>query len=729
MRLIQNQWIGPPDIPESELNRSIAERVLLSRGFSREEDRVAFLSEREPVCHDPFLLPDMDLACSEICRAVQAGQKILIYGDYDADGITATAILFLFLRKIGAQADYIIPDRGTEGYGISETLFEDIYGRAPDLLITVDCGIANIEEIARLSMNGVNVIVTDHHEVKEELPDALAVVSAKRADSEYPFPHLCGAGIALKLIQGICQGADPYDTGADVDPDAPGVLFREGFDGLKADTWKEYTDLAAIGTIADVVPLIDENRSIVRSGLLMLEQRRRPGIQALVQLVIRDDEPLTSFAFSYRLVPKINAAGRMGDAARAVELMISDDRETAEQLARELIEENTRRQEIEAVMLEEAILQVNGMIKKGEWTYGSPLVVRGEAWHPGIIGILASRLVRRFRCSAIVFTDQSGRDGYLKASARASSEYNILNAITYAEKYIDQFGGHPKAAGVAVRKENYDGFSEAIREYASRIAGESGEQSIRIDAEVSGGDLTLDSLEALQVLQPFGEGNREPIFLLRKARVEKVSLCGQDKHLKLSLLPDKDAGANVDAIAFGFGDRAAIYTPGRFVDAVFSLRANTWMGRKTLSLNILDLRLSREGHLLKDAPDVPEKLYASRLPIRQIATLAKRPISELLPQKEDVKNVYMFLKNRCGEEVCECDAHLLALMINAEYQSNLHAFSLMRVFDVFEEAGLLSVICKRGIRVCFHLLFVSGKVKLENTETFRRIFDREGQDR
>ena len=708
MRLIENHWMGPPDPGESAGKLSVAERVLFSRGFSRIEERESFLSESEPVFHDPFLLPDMEPACAAIKEAVRAGQKILIYGDYDADGITATSILYLYLKRIGARVEYMIPDRVTEGYGISETLFDDIFSRSPDLMVTVDCGIANIDEIDRLTAKGIDVIVTDHHEVKDVLPAALAVISAKRADSEYPFPHLCGAGVALKLVQALCAESKP-------------------------DEWKDYLDLAAIATIADVVPLLGENRNIVKLGLSLIEQRRRPGIRALAELVFRNGEALTSVSISFQIVPKINAAGRMGDASRAVELMLSEDPAEAERIARELIEENTRRQEVEAAMLEEAIRQVDDMMRRSEWAFNSPLIVRGVDWHPGIVGILASRLVQRYRRSAIVFTEQSGQQGILKASARASNGYDILEAIQYAGEHVDQFGGHRKAAGITVRVDKYEEFCAAIREYANCVHPENGEASIQIDAELSVSELTMDSCRALQRIQPFGEENREPLFILRNVRIRKSTLCGQDKHLKLIIQPDSSANSEtesdpqteMDAIAFGFGEKVSIYSPGRRVDIVLSLRVNAWADRETLSLNVADMRFSRTGNLLEDAPDVPEKLYTNALPLRQIAMIAKRSEAELLPTKEDVKNVYLFLKNHCGEDVCEFDAHLMAAFINAECGSHLHAFSLMRIMDVFEEAGLLSIVYRKAVRLCFYLLFVDGKVKLENTRTFRKIFNGE----
>lgn len=708
MRLIENQWVGPPEVRIPEECRSIAERILYARGATEKEKRDAFLSNRPDGFHDPFLLPDMHIACSVIIRAVLENKKILIYGDYDADGITATAILLLFLKRIGASVDYIIPDRVSEGYGISESLFSDIFNRSPNLIVTVDCGISNVEEIERLSENGVDVIVTDHHEVKDMIPDAKAVVSAKRTDSEYPFPDLCGAGIALKLVQALCRS---------IEEEKKSLIWTID---LSPDDWMRYLDLAAIGTIADVVPLSDENRAIVKIGLSMLSENPRPGMHALTETANGKEEVLTSVALSYQIVPKINAAGRMGDASRAVELLIETDLEAARAIARDLNEDNIRRQEMEASMLVEAIAKVEEMIRNDEWTYDSPLVVFGPGWHPGIVGIIASRLVQRYRRSAIVFTDQSGQEGILKASARASADYNILEAIRYASDFLMQYGGHPKAAGITAKESEYEGFRDKIREFARKKRPENGDSAIRMDAELSFREATLSACREIQSLQPFGEGNREPLFVVRGARIVKTTLCGQDRHLRISF--ERDSDTPVDGIAFGFGEKAALFPCGRIVDVAFYLRISNWADRETVSVQVVDMRFSRVGSLAEDEPDVLEKLFSNKLPLDKIAMVAGLPADDLYPKKEVIGDVYRFLKKRFESNVCECDTHLLAAWINAESGTGLNAFSLMRILDIFEQAGLLRVFYRKNIRISFTLLFVEGKVKLENTEIYQRMF-------
>lgn len=709
LRLIEKKWVIPPDEPETASGLPMSKRLLFARGFSEGEEMTAFLSDKKEIRHDPFLLPDMKPACDRILRAVNDGERILIYGDYDADGITATAILTLFLRKINADVDYLIPDRVTEGYGISEAMIGEIKLLNPNLIVTVDCAVANIDEISDLSRLGIDVVVTDHHEVKSELPEAVAVVCAKRKDSEYPFSQLCGAGIALKLVQAICALM-------------PGTAYKN--------TWKDYIDLAAIGTIADVVSLLDENRSIVKEGLALLCQRKRLGIQAIYDLSVQGEEPVSSALVSFSLVPKINAAGRMGDAKRAVELLITEDTARAEVLAKELVEDNIRRQEIESVILSEAVIQIeSGLQMSGTYLECKcPIIVKGKDWHSGIVGIVASRIVSAYHRSAIVLTEQSGQPGMLKGSARAAAGYNILNAILFAQEHVTQYGGHPGAAGITIRNEDYEMFRAKVEEYGRTVVPEVGEPVINIEAVLTPKELTLSTWRELHALEPFGEGNREPRFLVRNAVIADTVSCGKGKHLRYVFgfdvgTPEETA---CDAIAFGFGHLEDLYRPGDKVDVVFELRSNKWKNKESLTLQVVDIHFVKTGKLMQDGPDILEKLYINRLPVRQIASLAKVPATELLPDKDEIKTVYQFIKTHCGEGLSICDLPLLAGCIKGNYGMTINAFALARILDIFSEAGLISIISREGVRICFCLLFVQGKVKLENTNTFRSLFEQGG---
>lgn len=704
MILIEKKWNMPSNTISGDADVPLTHRLLFSRGITECGEVSAFLSGSHDGWHDPMLFPDMEPACERIASALAGGERILVYGDYDADGITSTALLVHFLRRMGADCSYMIPDRFSDGYGMSEALAPKIRALGAALVITVDCGVANIEEVASLMRAGIDVIVTDHHEVKPVLPSALAVLNAKRGDSRYPFTQLSGVGVALKLVQALCGRLSPL---------------------AGPDDWRDYLDLAAVGTIADVVPVLDENRTLVREGVVLLREMRRPGIRALCEAAGQNSQAITTTSISYLLVPRINASGRMGDASRAVELLLTENDRYAVQLADTLSKENALRQEIELQIFEEAVgLLENKSDEPLAYTRTGPIVVRGRDWHPGVIGIVASRLVARYNRPAIVFTELSGRQGILKGSARASEGYNILEAILFAQDCTEQFGGHPKAAGISVADAKFDDFAKMLEDYDAGNTDESPEPTVFVDACLKSGDLTIETCREISGLEPFGEGNREPRFLVRGLRIVQSSSCGNGKHLKMKFaLPGTDAPGTVcDGIAFGMGAFADLYSVGSDVDAVFTLVISEWKGRESLSMHILDIHFPKSGRLLDDKPDVLDQLYRNRLGIRQLAALAKAPAEQLLPAKDDFKKVYQFLRTRCAAEISLCDLSLLARYVSVSYGMPFHGFALARILDVFEESGLIRVFSRKGQRVCFSLMFVDGKVKLENTPTFQRLF-------
>jgi single-stranded-DNA-specific exonuclease len=378
----------------------------------------------------------------------------------------------------------------------------------------------------------------------------------------------------------------------------------------------------------------------------------------------------------------------------------------------------------------EAVAQIEKRYDEGEsfQDKNGPFIVRGENWHPGVIGIVASRLVSRYHRSAIVFTEQTGQEGVLKGSARASGGYNMLEAIVYAQDSVEQFGGHTRAAGITVREECYTEFIEKIEEYSSKYSPEDGEDTVYIDAALAPEDVTMQTWRDLSVLEPYGEGNREPRFLARNACIKEAKTCGKGKHIRfaLSFPGEDDMEIACEAIAFGYGPLEDMYCPTTKVDVVFELHCSRWKGKESLSIKVIDMHFSKSGRLLLDSPDVLETLYHNRLPIRQIALLAKSDTEHLLPGKEEIKVVYQFIRTRCGEGTNVCDLPLLARWISGNYRIEFHAFALARILDIFQEAGLLSVSSSDGMRVSFALLFVEGKVKLENTNTYRMIFERGG---
>jgi len=710
--LIEKKWnLSRPALQDGE-RLPLTHRLLLSRGIVDAEARKAFLSADYNGWHDPALFPDMERACVRVAQALAQNEKILVYGDYDADGITSTALLMLFLKKIGADCSYLIPDRLSEGYGMSEALFSRIVERKPSLVITVDCGVANIDEVAALSRIGIDVIITDHHEVKPTLPAAYAILNAKRTDSLYPFSQLSGAGVALKLVQALCSRLAHLCGPED---------------------WRAYLDLAALGTIADVVPILDENRMLVKEGMLLLSQMKRAGVRALFDVSHQNDQKITTTSVSFLLIPRINASGRMGDASRAVELLMTGDEETAVMLAATLSLENTRRQEIELTIYEEAVALLEKP-QDGETTVHArtgPILVCGKDWHPGVIGIVASRLVSRYNRPAIVFTEISGQPGTLKGSARACEGYNILEAILFAQEYTEQFGGHPKAAGITVSVKKFPQFAKSLEDYELQNKADPYESSIEVDACLTSEEFSLDTCREIDGLAPFGEGNREPRFLMQNLKIVQTSGCSNGKHLKMKFALSSPSGEErlVNGIFFGMGYLEELYRQGTVVDVVFGLSISIWKNRESLSMQVIDMHFPKTGKLLDDSTEVLEKLYENNLPLRQLAVLSKTPFEKILPGKDDFKKVYQFLRTRCADEITLCDLGLMARFVSANYGIVLHGFALARVLDVFAEAGLVQLYSRRGQRVCFTLLFVDGKVKLENTPTYQKLFAEGGNPR
>ena len=711
-------------------------------------DAAGLLSET-PVWHDPFLMNDMETAVERICQAAANNEKILICGDYDADGVTATAIMVLFLRKIGATVDYVIPNRLAEGYGISDSLLERIREKQPNLVVTVDCGVANGDAVGQLVEEGMDVVVTDHHEVKDELPPAMAVLDCKRNDNTYPFVHLCGAGVALKLVAALA-------------PKFPDKTDKE--------EWKNYLDIATIGTIADVVSLTGENRTIVKMGLEVLRNTQRPGLRALLMQVKNSAAkngtngygaangnsapkplpPITTGDISFQISPKINACGRLGDADRALELILTSDLSRADDLAAELIEENSKRQELEQEMVNQAV----SLIEKDPEMIASmknssmPIIIVGENWHLGILGIVANRLVNRYQRTAIVFTED---EGILKGSCRTAGDFPILECLKSCGVTVLQYGGHKRAAGVSVEKKNYEEFKKMVSAFAEERNTEKDILCTDVDMVIRPEDLTLSNARDLLRLEPFGEGNREPVFLVSGMRVLQPRACGAgNRHLKLILSykgADDEKPRNYDAIAFGAGEWADMFPEGSMVDALVEMGVNVWNGSENLSLRVVDMHFAGIGKIIWDRPQVLENLYRNGLPLRQIAMVGKCKEEELRPTGEEMGILYRYFQQAGAASVAGnagaagtgtqagagaqsgktseanmVDLNLLARLLTGKYRKPLHAFKISRALDIFSEAGLIDATRINDERICFSLLSVQERVKLENTKTFQVLF-------
>jgi single-stranded-DNA-specific exonuclease len=523
----------------SELTAS----VLVRRGYSDPETARAFL-EGEQASHDPFLLGDMRLACDRIRAAIAAGRRICVHGDYDVDGIAATTLAVLLLRELGAEVEWHLPSRFDEGYGVSSETLGRLADEGCGLVITVDCGITAVAEVAEARARGLEVIVTDHHRPGSELPDCPIVATRP---SSYPFPELCGTGVVYKLGQ---------------------ALF-----GVDSEVTKRHLDLVALATIADVVPLLDENRGLAIAGLRALARTQKPGVRALMRAAGVDPAAVDAGACGFRLGPRINAAGRLGHPRAALELLLTDDPDEARRLANELEELNRERQAVEARIFREAAAQVE------EWPEAHKrrraYVVAGENWHEGVIGIVASRLVERFNRPVVLI---AGTEGDWKGSGRSIPTFDLHGGLGACSALLERWGGHRAAAGLSVKPENVSAFAEA---FAAHAAGLLVEEDLRpvttIDAVVPRGtQLTLDLCTELARLAPFGLGNPDVTLLAPGCELGELATVGEGKHLRFRVRRDGfDAGS---AIAFGAGTRLDSYRADGRWDVAFRLEENRWNG-------------------------------------------------------------------------------------------------------------------------------------------------------
>jgi len=532
--------------------------VLYNRGICDEESIKAFLSKSMQIVHNPLELPDMEAAADRIYRAVENKEKICIYGDYDVDGITSTVILYKYLLTHGADVDYYIPDRIEEGYGINIKAINKISKTGCKLLITVDCGITAVGETELAKAQGMDVIITDHHTCKEKIPSAIAVVNAKREDSIYPFRDLAGVGVSFKTVLALA------------------MKFGES----ARDIFYKYAPFAAIGTVADVVSLQDENRTIVDRGVSSLSKTDHAGLKALMN--VAGIKEVSSGSIAFGMAPRINAAGRMSNASIAVELLLCEDKNRADEIASKLNTENERRRISEQKIFEEAL-----EICAADSSFSSKkvIVVAGEEWHHGVIGIVASRLCDRFYKPVIVISYEDGKG---KASARSVEGFNLFEALSHCDDLLTKFGGHAMAAGLSLNMENLEGFTEKINTYANNVMTEETLiPSLKIDCKISPEALTVQNIRSLDILEPFGEGNETPVFSMSAVRILSSMQMGHEKnHLKLQV---EKKNITFTCVAFKMGELFDRLQPGVIADIAFTPEINVYGGRESLQLRIADI--------------------------------------------------------------------------------------------------------------------------------------------
>lgn len=530
--------------------------VILNRGVVKDEDIKVFLNPTRENFHDPYKMPDMKKAVDRILKAIKNNEKTIIFGDYDVDGITSITVLKKFLKDCGLETGYYIPNRLEEGYGLNKEAIDFIKNEGYTLIITVDCGISCIEEIEYANSLGIETIVTDHHEPMETLPDAIAIVDLKRKDNEYPCNVLAGCGVAFKLCQAIGMKLD-----------------------LKAESYLKYLDLVCLGTISDIVPLIDENRVIAKLGLKLIEQTRNPGLKALLNA--SGYKQISSNAVSFGLAPRINACGRMGFENEALELFLTDDFEKAKEITERLNKYNQDRQTIEKNIYEEAVK----MIEKDEKDKKT-IILGHSGWHHGVIGIVSSKITEMyFKPSILVcFEDKVG-----KGSGRSIPGFDLHGALADLSDYLIKYGGHEMAVGLSIEKKEFNRFKEAFEEYAENKKIEEIVQVQEIDRQVSLKEVNVEVIQELDSLEPFGEGNRRPIFVFKNLKIDSIRALSDGKHIKLTL---KEGSTIVNAIGFNMGYLSNEYTLGDQIDVAGMLEINEFNGTNFIQINIKDIMKS-----------------------------------------------------------------------------------------------------------------------------------------
>jgi len=536
-------------------------QILLNRGVGTFDEARYFLKPTMDDLHNPFLMAGMDQAIERIASAIQKNEHIMIFGDYDVDGTTSTTLLYLTIKLLTDQVSYFIPDRLKEGYGLSIYGIQVAKDRGAGLILAVDCGITANKEVDQARLMGLDVIIIDHHVPGETLPDAVAVLNPKRMDCDYPFKELCGVGLAYKVAQALAEQV-----------------------GLPDHAVYAHMDLVALGTTADIVPLRDENRVLTKYGLAMIQQTKKPGLQALINAVGLKQKEIVTGHVVFGLAPRINAAGRMGDANRVVRLLTTENLEEADQLAEELNMENVRRRQQDSVAFDEArdVVENDAFLSEA-----NGIVLASERWHPGIIGIVASRMVEAFS-RPVVMIAMNGDTG--RGSARTMGDFHLYNAIKECADLLIQFGGHHHAAGLSIARENVTAFQQRFHEVVTaNTTPEDFIPRLNIDSEIEFDEVTPRLMKLLKMLGPFGPDNNHPVLVTRNLTlVGAPNIIGSEKtHLKFKV---RQKNHVIDAIGFGMADYAdQLRAQPNRVHLAYTLEENTWHGKTSTQLRIKDI--------------------------------------------------------------------------------------------------------------------------------------------
>lgn len=639
--------------------------LLVSRGIDDELSVSDFLSE-SCAFTSPYSLADMDKAVKRINKALDNNEKICIYGDYDCDGVTATALLYTFFESMGADVTYFIPNRLTDGYGMNMSAIDKIKSLGTDLIVTVDNGISAVKEAEHIYSLGMELIVTDHHQIGDTLPKACAVINPHREDNKIKFHDFAGVGVAFKLACAV-------------------------YDGDVAEMLEQYADLVAIGTIGDIVPLKSENRGLVRTGLKLINSNSRIGVNALRRAAGNDENELSSVDVAFQLCPRINAAGRMDTANIAVELLICDDYDEARFKAEQLNLENIHRHEIETNIAED----IREIIDKNPSLIEDRIIViAGRNYHHGVIGIAASNIVSVYgKPSIIIGIDD---DGKCTGSARSVDGFNIFEAISSCSDILTHFGGHPLAAGLGIDENNIDLFRERINDYAREKYPVMPPQTLRLDCKLSPFYLNIDLVDNLTSLEPYGAENSQPVFGLFNVRLMSVTSIGDGKHIRIEV---QKKGQNVKVVQFNISAEDFPYKAGDMLDLAVKVSKNYFKGKYYLSVRSVDIRLN----------GIDDDKYFLQKSDYELFKLGYNGKNNLLPRREDFALIYRFLKQNNGWKYSFDDLYF-ALGQAVSYGQ------LSFALDAFCEAGLITF---EGESVILNK--TEGKADLDNTNVMKTL--------
>ncbi len=685
-------------------------KLLYTRGYRTADEVKAFLHQESAQLHDPHMLRDIEPAIARIRSAIENHERIAIYGDYDVDGVTSVSLLYLYLTEEGADVGYYIPCRAREGYGLSNPAIDALAERGVSLMITVDTGITAIEEIEYAKACGIETVVTDHHECRPELPQAAAVVNPHRADDAYPFKELAGVGVIFKVI---CAYEMEKCRRAGLAP----------ADGVRA-VCHRYADLVAIGTIADVMPIVDENRLIVSLGLKLLENTTRPGLRALIDAASGNGaaggkyppkkRKINSSFIGFTIAPRMNAAGRVSTASIAVELLLATDAPRAEALAEELCQLNSVRQVEENRIAEQAYKKIEQTMRPGE---DRVIVIDDDTWQQGIIGIVSSRITERYGLPSILISFDGATRGYPegddigKGSGRSIKGLNLVEALAACEDLLVRFGGHELAAGLTVRRMNIDAFRRKINQYAEQhLTDDMLCGSLEGDCEVTIQDLTLRLAQEIDALEPFGTANPEPTFLLQDAKIVRIIPMSGGKHTKL--IVEKD-GISMNAVWFGMSSNQLTFELFDRVDLLFRLNINEFQNVTSLQMLVQDVRLTAA---------FCDDFSAARARLAEIRAGAEfAPEEDVIPTRDEMAVVYTMLRREFGlRHTCFPIRRILG-MLEVQNCHTIGYLKLEMILRIMQELSICDV--QEPVEDCFvfEFYFHPTKTSIEKSNILRKL--------